>query len=141
LSATLSSWQTISGDIIRGIVGRGAHTAVNLSTQLSKLIHHFHLETTFGYAITDNASENRACINLIAEELALDAGKRHVLCIGHIINLVAHKVLFGSDIESFEQELENDVTNELLKLTSWRRKGPIGKLHNLIRYICHSTQR
>ena len=39
---------------------------------------HFNLQDRFGYAITDNASENHACLNLLAEELAFDAGKRHV---------------------------------------------------------------
>jgi hypothetical protein len=120
---------------------RGSHTAVNLSDQLSALIQYFDLEQRFGYAITDNASENRACLNLLAEDLAFDAGKRHVLCMGHIINLVAHKVLFGSDVESFEHELESSVTAEVMELASWRRKGPIGKLHNLIRYIMFSSTR
>ena len=60
---------------------------------------------------------------------------------GHIINLVAYKVLFGSDVEAFEYELENNVTAEAAELASWRRKGPIGKLHNLIRYITHSSTR
>lgn len=119
----------------------GSHTAVNLASQISSLVHHFHLQTNFGHAITDNASENRACLNLLAEELAFDAGKRHVLCVGHIINLVAHKVLFGSDVESFVQELESNATAESVELASWRRKGPIGKLHNLIKYILHSTER
>jgi hypothetical protein len=80
-------------------------------------------------------------LDLLAKSLHFDAGKRHVLCMGHIINLVAHKVLFGSDVESFEHELESNVTAEIIELDSWRRKGPISKLHNLIRYICHSTQR
>jgi hypothetical protein len=120
---------------------RGSHNAANLSTQLSALIRHFKLEKCFGYAITDNASENRACLNLLAEELGFDPAKRHVLCIGHIINLVAHKVLFGSDIEAFEHKLESHVTAEAVELASWRRKGPIGKLHNLIRYIMYSSTR
>lgn len=59
---------------------------------------------------------------------------------GHIINLVAHQVLFGEDVESFEEVLTN-VTIEEVELRSWRRKGPIGKLHNLIRYILHSSKR
>jgi hypothetical protein len=96
----------------------GAHTAINLSDQLSSLIQHFNLEKRFGYAITDNASENRACLNLLAEELAFDAGKRHILCMGHVINLVAHKVLFGSDVEAFEVELESNVTAEVVELAS-----------------------
>jgi hypothetical protein len=120
---------------------RGSHTAVNLSDQLSALIQYFDLEQRFSYAITDNASKNRACLNLLAEDLAFDAGKRHVLCMGHIINLVAHKVLFGSDVESFEHELKSSVTAKVMELASWRRKGPIGKLHNLIRYVMFSSTR
>jgi hypothetical protein len=118
-----------------------AHTAANLSGQLSTIIRHFNLERRLSYAITDNASKNRACLNLLSEELAFDAGKRHVLCIGYIINLVAYKVLFGSDVEAFEHELESSVTAELVELASWRRKGPIGKLHNLIRYIGTNSTR
>lgn len=53
---------------------------------------------------------------------------------------MAYKVLFGSDVESFEHELGN-VTAEVVELMTWRRKGPIGKLHNLIRYITYSPTR
>jgi len=120
---------------------QGSHTAVNLKGQIFGLVQYFGLENTFGYAITDNASENRACLNLLAEDLAFNAGKRHVLCMGHVINLVAHKVLFGSDVESFEHELEHAVTAEAVELAAWRRKGPIGKLHNIIRYILYSSER
>jgi hypothetical protein len=59
---------------------------------------------------------------------------------GHIINLVAHQILFGEDVEAFEDSLEN-VALEELELRSWRKKGPLSKLHNLIRYICHSSKR
>jgi hypothetical protein len=120
---------------------QGSHTAVNLKGQIFDLVQYFGLENTFGYAITDNASENQACLRLLAEDLAFDARKRHVLCMGHVINLVAHKVLFGSDVESFEYELEHAVTAEAVELATWRRKGPIGKLHNIIRYILHSSER
>jgi hypothetical protein len=54
---------------------------------------------------------------------------------------VAHKVLFGSDVESFEYELKHAVTAEAVELATWRRKGPIGKLHNIIRYILHLSER
>jgi hypothetical protein len=33
------------------------------------------------------------------------------------------------------------VTAEEVELHNWRRRGPIGKLHNFIRYINHSTNR
>jgi hypothetical protein len=104
------------------------------------ILDHYNLRESFGYAITDNASKNRACLNLLSQELGFNAAKRHVLCIGYVINLVAHKVLFGSDVESFEYELSN-VTAEAVELITWRRKGPINKLHNLIRYITYSSNR
>jgi hypothetical protein len=118
----------------------GAHTAMSLSTQLVSILDHYNIRDSFGYAVTDNASENRACLDILAKELGFNAAERHIRCMGHIINLVAHKVLFGSDVESFEHELGN-VTAEVVELNTWRRKGPIGKLHNIIRYISHSEAR
>jgi hypothetical protein len=41
-----------------------------------------------------------------------------VLYIGHVINLVAYKVLFGSDVESFEYKLKHTVTAEAVKLAT-----------------------
>lgn len=119
---------------------KGAHTAANVASSLSAILRHFKLHQSFGHAITDNASENEACMNILSAELAIPRGKRHVFCIGHIINLVAHQLLFGEDPESFEESLIT-VTAEEVELRNWRRRGPIGKLHNLIRYINHSTQR
>jgi hypothetical protein len=119
----------------------GSHTAANVASQISKLLYHFSLITRFSYAITDNASENSACIAILSKELSINPSERHVLCIGHIINLVAHEVLFRSDVEAFELELESNITAEIVKLATWRRKGPISKLHNLIRYITHSSKR
>jgi hypothetical protein len=97
---------------------QGSYTTVNLSVRLSSILDYFNLRQSFGYAITDNASENRACLNLLAKELSFDAGERFVLCMGHIINLVAHKIFFGSDVESFEHELTSDVTAEVVELAN-----------------------
>lgn len=79
-------------------------------------------------------------MNHLSEALDIDLGKRHVRCIGHIINLVAHEALFGESVEAFEEALESDSAVEA-ELRSWRAKGPIVKLHNLIRYIAHSSNR
>lgn len=118
----------------------GAHTAVNLSDQLGSILQYFKLQDSFGNAITDNASENAACLDLLGNKLFVDTRKRHVRCMGHVINLVAQQVLFGGDVESFEDCITN-VTAVEVELHTWRQKGPIGRLHNLIRYICASEQR
>jgi hypothetical protein len=57
--------------------------------------------------------------------------KRCIICMGHIINLIVQQVLFGSDIDAFEEELTN-ITMEEIELRNWRKRGLIGKLHNLI---------
>jgi len=119
---------------------QGSHSAINLSQQLALVLRHFRLGDSFGNAITDNASENAACLDILGDELFIDTRKRHVRCMGHVINLVAQAVLFGEDVESFEDSIAN-VTTEEVELRTWRRKGPIGKLHNLIRFICYSEQR
>lgn len=118
---------------------RGSHTAVSIAVTLTELVEHFDLTTRLGNVVTDNASENSACIALLATQYAIDPKQRHVLCMGHVINLVAQQVLFGSDIDAFEPELVT--TSEQLELQQWRKKGPIGKLHNLVKYITHSSNR
>ncbi|GAB7322858.1 hypothetical protein MBLNU13_g05416t1 [Cladosporium sp. NU13] len=118
----------------------GDHTGVSIAKQIHRILTFFSIAPNFGYAIADNASENTACINHLSEVLHIDLDKRRIMCIGHVINLVAQECLWGSDVAAFEEGLEN-VTAEQLELIEWRRRGPIGKLHNLIRYICHSSKR
>ena len=83
----------------------GKHTARNLASKLTGILLHFDLTQSFGYTITDNASENTACMNHLSEALHVDQGKRHVRCIGHIINLVAYQILFSNNMDAFEPEL------------------------------------
>jgi hypothetical protein len=68
---------------------QGSHTAVNLSQQLGLVLRYYKLEKSFSNAITDNASENVAYLDLLRDELFIDTRKRHVQCTGYIINLVA----------------------------------------------------
>jgi hypothetical protein len=91
----------------------GAHTGRSIASTITELLDHFNLRTRFGHIITDNASENTACTNLLSEELTTDLRKRHILCMGYIINLVAHQILFGEDVEAFEDSLENVAREEL----------------------------
>ena len=66
-----------------------SHNAANLSTQLVSILDYFGLRESFSNTITDNASENTAYIDLLGTELFIDASKRYVQCIGHVINLIA----------------------------------------------------
>jgi hypothetical protein len=86
---------------------QGLYIAFNLKQQLGSVLRHFKLEDSFSYAITDNVSENAACLDLLGNELFIDTRKRHVRCIGYVINLVAQQVLFSGDAESFEDSIAN----------------------------------
>ena len=66
--------------------------------------------------------------------------ERHVRCAGHILNLVAKAILFGSDVNAFESELQ-DLSFVEQELGKWRKKGPTGKLHNVVKYTTASPQR
>ena len=116
------------------------YTRVSIAEQIYEILTHFRIADNFGYAIADNASENTACLDHLSELLKVDLEKRRVMCMGHVINLVAQQCLWGSDVDAFEEELTN-VTAEEIELREWRKRGPIGKLHNLIRYACHSSKR
>ena len=61
---------------------------------------------------------------------------------GHIINLSVNSFLFVTNIEDLEPAQEETTTNESLEsIQSWRKFGPLGKLHNIVVNIQASAQR
>jgi hypothetical protein len=66
-------------------------------------------------------------------------------CLGYIINLAAKAFLLGKNIEAFKATVNaiNDLTpqdSEIIKKAqdAWRKKGPAGKIHNIVTYVCLS---
>src|SRR2546430_197205 len=74
-----------------------------------------------------------------AQWFSIDEKKQRLRCAGHIINLVVKALLFGKGISKFLRELGAVRDADTFKL--WRTKGPIGKLHNIVKYINRSDQR
>jgi hypothetical protein len=66
-----------------------SHTVVSIAKSLSQILYHFDLITRLGNIVTDNASENGACIAVLAKECFIKPREYHVLCIGYVINLIA----------------------------------------------------
>jgi len=66
-----------------------------------------------------------------------------VRCFSHIINLVVKGFLWGADWEAFEANIacDTDIAKESHLLESWRKKGPMGKLHNIGVWILRTPQR
>jgi len=76
-------------------------------------------------------------------EIDFDPVKCRLRCHGHIINLVVKAFLWGNDPETFEAVVDSLVNkdDEEAELLLWRKKGPLGKLHNIIIWIGRSPQR
>jgi len=95
-----------------------------------------------GVTVSDNASNNDTTVYHLYSSFAIDgavsasdAMPYRLRCYGHILNLAAKAFLFGKDANAFESLLP-DVDaqgREELLLTEWRKKGAIGKLHNLVK--------
>jgi hypothetical protein len=64
-------------------------------------------------------------------------------CFGHILNLAAQAFLYGDGAASFELQSEAYDMLERVEedLEHWRPKGPVGKLHNIVKFIRASLQR
>lgn len=112
------------------------------------MIDEFNLQARVGYFVTDNAKNNDTAIDIVLSHYFPNMPRkqrrsRRLRCLGHVINLSAKAFLYGKHFEAFETNIENiREHSELLKeLRVWRQRGPVGKLHNVIVFICRSPQR
>lgn len=119
---------------------KGRHTGSNTGDTVAEIICHYGLENKVGYFISDNARNNAKALGFLGTEFHFDPQRRWLRCVGHIFNLCGQAVLFGKDFDAFEREVEN-LQLEERQLVEWRRRGPIGKLHNVLAYLDASPQR
>ena len=127
-----------------------SHSGEEISLILINVIKFWRLERSLGVFVSDNADVNDVAIGLVLARLRpdiKDSQQRRSRCLGHIINLAAKAFLFGSDVDAFEQ-VAGDDSGQVIESAAarsaqaeWRRKGPVGKLHNLVVYIRSSTLR
>jgi hypothetical protein len=71
------------------LIMHSSHIGVSITKQIYAILIYFRISDNFGYAITNNASENTVYLDHLSELLKVDLDKRRVICIGYVINLVA----------------------------------------------------
>jgi len=127
---------------------RGRHMGENQAYHFWVVVETYHLQEKIGYFTLDNASNNDTamlCIQTYLQNSGIPfyAVTRRLRCFGHVINLVVKAFLWGEDPEAFEIEVTNCQAHEKEQeeLLAWHKKGPCGKLHNLLVYITGSPQR
>ena len=118
----------------------GKHSGANIASTVIAIIEEFGFANNVGYFITDNASNNDTAIADLAMEMDMEPEKNRLRCMGHVLNLTARAILFGNDVDALQESLENPLS-AMDEVGIWRKKGPIGELHNVVRYICASSQR
>src|SRR5579871_5529360 len=117
-----------------------SHTGENIAEAVAAIITKFGIQDRLGYFMLDNASNNDTCLKELAQRFNFDATQRRLRCAGHILNLAARQIIHGKNPEAFEQEAENP-KHLVDELNLWRKKGPIGKIHNITVYIMRTSQR
>ena len=123
----------------------GAHSGANMAEQVVQIIKDYNLIDKIGYFVLDNATNNDTCLEETFDALSLEVQvkTRRLRCLGHVINLTAQAFLYGENAEAFISEVGSDtvLANEAEELKIWRKKGPIGKLHNIVTFIRRTPQR
>ena len=137
----------------------GQYTSENEAQLIIKIIIEYGIISKVRYFMMDNAENNeimmralstskdilQSSINsnkvglLIQFDITYDASHHRLCYNGHIINLAAQAFLFSSNKDSLSK-LNNTASSipSQLEMDTWRRKGPLGKLHNIIVYIQRS---
>ena len=135
----------------------GSHTGEHLSQQLYNICQNYDITNRIGYFMMDSATNNDTCIQSYYRQLCFPTtpsadsvnqyyNKYRLRCFGHIINLTVKAMLFGDAATTFEMEdclleVSEDPKDYLLRIENWRKKGPIGRLHNIVRYIRATSKR
>lgn len=126
----------------------GAHDGETIASTIKQVLEDWEITAMLGVAVCDNASSNDTCLDAIfrhtfPEMDPLDVFAWRIRCYGHILNLVGRAILYGTDEEAFLETSDRYVAaNELKRdLEHWRSKGPVGKLHNVVKFIRASPQR
>lgn len=131
---------------IREVIGE--HTGDNMAAVALKVIKEYKIGKKIVYFMLDNASSNDVCIDLILKRLyprmsEKKRSQRRLRCLGHVINLAAQIFILGKDAEADLRDLEfYQLQGDFKSITeAWRKKGVLGKIHNIVKYIRMTPQR
>ncbi|OAQ57863.1 restless-like transposase [Pochonia chlamydosporia 170] len=117
-----------------------SHSGENIAAQILEILESYEILDRVGYITLDNAGNMDTATEQIAEALGIDPKKRRVRCFGHVLNLVVKALLFGHKAEALEAEVDGGPGVDAAQHEIWRKKGPVGKLHNLVHWIHRSDK-
>jgi hypothetical protein len=116
------------------------HSGSNIAAQVLDILTAYQITEKVGYFTLDNAENNDTAMGAIGRELGFTGASRRGRCFGHTVNLSAKALLFGKNASAFEEQLSGASALPEADWESWRSKGPVGKLHNLVYDIFRSSR-
>ncbi|GKU23079.1 unnamed protein product [Fusarium langsethiae] len=116
------------------------HFGHNIAAEILDVLDAYGIQDRIGYFTLDNAESNDKAMEVIGGELGFVGSTRRGRCFGHTLNLSAKALLFGHNVEAFEEQLSGTAALSEAEHALWRRKGPVGKLHNLVVEVRRSDQ-
>jgi hypothetical protein len=108
------------------------HTGPSIAAEMLDVIKSYQIQDKIGYFTLDNAKNNDTAMEIIGGELGFVGARRRGRCFGHILNLSAKASLFGHDADAFERRISGAEPLSKGEHLIWRKKGPAGKLHDLV---------
>ena len=127
-----------------------AHGGEQIAEHIVAVIKQYGFAHRLGVFIGDNVKSNDIAWSCVLHQLEpqRDPMTSRSRCLGHIINLAAKAFIFGKSVSAFEAIVDSvdesssrDSDATKLAQQEWRKKGPVGKLHNVIVFIRASAQR
>jgi hypothetical protein len=127
----------------------GSHSGENQAAVLLQVFERLGINdpSILGFFMADNADSCDTSVRAVLRSLypSRSSAERDALehlyrcrCVGHILNLAAKAFLEGEDC--LDDDLD-DPTVDLEVVRRWRKQGPVGKLHNLVRWIRRGPKR
>lgn len=116
--------------------GQTRYKACNVPETVSAIVAEYNLGASLGYIITKDNSR----MSTLAYGHQSIGDDRWIHCLGHFLNLVAQSVLFGGAANALEGELVTAGNDELQHKKVWRRRGPCGRLRNIVSCIKGCSQ-
>ncbi|EXA32070.1 hypothetical protein FOVG_16646 [Fusarium oxysporum f. sp. pisi HDV247] len=119
----------------------GSHSGDNQAATIYDILGEYGIRDRTGAGVCDNASSNDTCLASLYRQLypamaEEDIRNHRTTCFGHILNLAARAFLWGEDPDSFEREAFTEAAFQVeeRELRLWRKRGAVGKLHNIVRW-------
>lgn len=145
-------WISPSGQRINKLLAfrqvLGKHAGENQAQIVLEVLEELQIQDRIGCLVGDNAASNDTAVSAILTTLHPEYTKEQrsafrIRCLGHIVNLCAHALIFGKGKGRRREELARAERkgDEDGWASVWRRIGAVGRLHNIIRYIRWSPQR